>query len=165
MTEWLKWTELNWTLVIGLQQERWEKIVRELVQYFKTEASESSSRMEVTKYWQKNEYFCKPKGIREVWKLWIFKISSTQMPPSHISGSHSPPLRAPMLAWQNCQGWENSHIWSSVTLRIEFYHCRQESLRRNGVAILVNKMQYLDAISKTTEWSLFISKANHSISQ
>ena len=26
-------------------------------------------------------------------------------------------------------------------------------------------MQYLDAVSKTTEWSLFISKANHSISQ
>ena len=34
------------------------------------------------------------------------------------------------------------------------YYCRQESLRRNGVAIKVNKeseMQYLDAISKTTE--------------
>ena len=33
-------------------------------------------------------------------------------------------------------------------------YCRQESLRRNGVAIMVNKrvqMQYLDAISKTTE--------------
>ena len=27
-----------------------------------------------------------------------------------------------------------------------------------------SEMQYLDAISKTTEWSLFISKANHSIS-
>ena len=26
-------------------------------------------------------------------------------------------------------------------------------------------MQFLDAISKTTEWSLFVSKANHSISQ
>ena len=26
-------------------------------------------------------------------------------------------------------------------------------------------MQYLDAVSKTREWSLFISKANHSISQ
>ena len=26
-------------------------------------------------------------------------------------------------------------------------------------------MQYLCAVSKTTEWSLFISKANHSISQ
>ena len=25
-------------------------------------------------------------------------------------------------------------------------------------------MQYLDAISKTTEWSLFFSKANHSTS-
>ena len=28
-----------------------------------------------------------------------------------------------------------------------------------------SEMQYLDVISKTTEWSLFISKANHSISQ
>ena len=48
------------------------------------------------------------------------------------------------------------------------YCCGQESLRRNGVATIVNKryeMQYLDAISKTTEWSLFVSKANHSISQ
>ena len=48
------------------------------------------------------------------------------------------------------------------------YYCRQESLRRNGVAIMVNReseMQYLDAISKTTEWSLSVSKANHSISQ
>ena len=34
------------------------------------------------------------------------------------------------------------------------YSCRQESLRRNGVALLVNRrlcMQYLGAISKTTE--------------
>ena len=34
------------------------------------------------------------------------------------------------------------------------YYCREESLRRNGVAIMVNKkseMQYLDAISKMTE--------------
>ena len=28
-----------------------------------------------------------------------------------------------------------------------------------------SEMQYLNAISKTTEWSLFVSKANHSISQ
>ena len=37
------------------------------------------------------------------------------------------------------------------------YYCRQESLRRNGIAIIVkkgSKIQYLDAISKTTEWSL-----------
>ena len=48
------------------------------------------------------------------------------------------------------------------------YYCGQESLRKNGVAIIVNKeskMQYLDAISKTTECSLLVSKANHSISQ
>ena len=48
------------------------------------------------------------------------------------------------------------------------YDCGQESLRRNGIVIILNKrvqMQYLDAISKTTEWSLFFSKANHSISQ
>ena len=33
------------------------------------------------------------------------------------------------------------------------YYCEQESLRRNGVALIVNKseMQYLDAISKMTE--------------
>ena len=34
------------------------------------------------------------------------------------------------------------------------YYCGQESLGRNGVAIMVNKeseMQYLDRISKTTE--------------
>ena len=34
------------------------------------------------------------------------------------------------------------------------YYCGQESLRRNGVAIIVNKRvrnEYLDAISKTTE--------------
>ena len=42
------------------------------------------------------------------------------------------------------------------------YYCGQESLRRNGVDIMStkeSKMQYLDAISKMTEWSLFISKA------
>ena len=47
------------------------------------------------------------------------------------------------------------------------YYCGQESLRRNEVAIIINKeseMQYLDTISKMTEWSLF-SKENHSISQ
>ena len=47
------------------------------------------------------------------------------------------------------------------------YYCGQESLRRNGVALIVNKrvqMQYLGAISKMTEYSLFVSKVNHSIS-
>ena len=48
------------------------------------------------------------------------------------------------------------------------YYCGQESLRRNGVATWSTKeseMQYLGAISKMTEWSLFVSMANHSITQ
>ena len=48
------------------------------------------------------------------------------------------------------------------------YYTGQESLIRNGVAIIVNKrvqMQYLDAVSKMTERYLFVYKANHSISQ
>ena len=48
------------------------------------------------------------------------------------------------------------------------YYCGKESLKRNGVALIVNKrvqMQYSDAISKMTEWSLFIFKANNVISQ
>ena len=41
------------------------------------------------------------------------------------------------------------------------YYCGQESLKRNGVVLIVNKeleMQYLGAISKMTEWCWFISK-------
>ena len=48
------------------------------------------------------------------------------------------------------------------------YYCGQESLRRNGVAVIVNKRfpnAVLDAISKMTEGSLLVFKANHSISQ
>ena len=48
------------------------------------------------------------------------------------------------------------------------YYCRQESLRRNGVAIMVNK-RFRNAVLgynlKNDRISLFISKANHSISQ
>ena len=48
------------------------------------------------------------------------------------------------------------------------YYCGQESLRRNGIALIVNKRVWnavLGAVSEMTEWSLFISKVNHSISQ
>ena len=41
------------------------------------------------------------------------------------------------------------------------YYCGQESLRRYGVALIANKeseMQYLDAISKTTDLSVFFSQ-------
>ena len=48
-----------------------------------------------------------------------------------------------------------------------YYH-GQESVRRNGVATMVNKRvrnAVFGTISKMTELSLFISKANHSTSQ
>ena len=48
------------------------------------------------------------------------------------------------------------------------YYCEQESLRRNGVAIMVNK-RVLNAVLgcnlENDRGSLFISKANHSIPQ
>jgi len=48
------------------------------------------------------------------------------------------------------------------------YYCGQESLRRSGVALWVSKWVWnvaLGAISKTTEWSWFVSKASHLVSQ
>ena len=48
------------------------------------------------------------------------------------------------------------------------YYRGQESLRRNGVAIIGNKRvqnALLEAVSKDPKWSLFVSKASHSISQ
>ena len=47
------------------------------------------------------------------------------------------------------------------------YYCGQESLRKKWSSPhsqQESKMQYLGAISKMIEWSLFVSKANHSIS-
>ena len=48
------------------------------------------------------------------------------------------------------------------------YYCGQESLKINGVAIIVNKRSrnaVLGCNLKNDRRSLFISKANHSISQ
>ena len=48
------------------------------------------------------------------------------------------------------------------------YYCRQKFLRRNGVTLIVNKRvqnSILGCSLKKWQWSLFVSKANHSISQ
>ena len=61
--------------------------------------------------------------------------------------------------------------WVAPRARLSFIEldkARQESLRRNGVAMMVNKRvqnAVLGCNLKSTEWSLFVSKANHSISQ
>ena len=47
------------------------------------------------------------------------------------------------------------------------YYCGQESLRRNGVAIIVNKrvQNAVLGCSLKNDRMMFVSKANHSISQ
>ena len=46
------------------------------------------------------------------------------------------------------------------------YYYGQESIRRNGVTLIAkeSEMQYLGAVSKRQN-NLFVSKANHSVSQ
>ena len=51
---------------------------------------------------------------------------------------------------------------------VYIYYCGQESLRRNGVAIMVNKRvrnAVLGCNLTNDRTSLFVSKANHSVSQ
>ena len=69
--------------------------------------------------------------------------------------------------WDWNEKWPFPVLWPLLSFP---NYCGQEYLRRNGLAIIVKKkkeseMQYLDAISKMAEWSLFISEAKHSISQ
>ena len=47
------------------------------------------------------------------------------------------------------------------------YNCGQESLRRNGVAVIVNKSLKCSTWMKSQKQQndLFVSKANHSVSQ
>ena len=63
-------------------------------------------------------------------------------------------------------GWTGMGEFNSDNYYI--YYWAQEPLRRNGVALIVNKIVWkavLGEISKMIAWSLFISKANHSIWQ
>ena len=66
------------------------------------------------------------------------------------------PLGPPAPASQHCLvelKWTGMGEFNSDNSDDHYiYYCGQESLRRNGVAIMVNKrLQYLDGISKTTE--------------
>ena len=87
-------------------------------------------------------------------------------------------LKWPCMAWliaslNYASPFAMTRLWSMKGIH-EFnsddhyiYYSRQESLRRNGVALIVNKRSWnavLGAISKTAESSQFVSKANHSTS-
>ena len=63
------------------------------------------------------------------------------------------------LKWTGMGGFNSDGLY--------IYYSGQDSLRKNGVALIVNKRvqnAVLGCTSKTTELFLFVSKANHSIS-
>ena len=61
--------------------------------------------------------------------------------------------------------WTEMGEFNSDDLYI--YYCGQESIRRNGVALIVNKSPKCSTWMQSQKWQndLFISQANHSISQ
>ena len=68
------------------------------------------------------------------------------------------------ILWISELKWTAMDKFNSYDHYISYWG--QEFLRRNGVDLIVSKaskMQYLGAISKMTEWSQFISKADHSL--
>ena len=107
------------------------------------------------------------------WKVKVKSLSHVRLLVTSWTAAYEAPLST---------GFPRQEYWSGVPLPSpkwtrmgEFnsndhfiYYCGQKSLRRNGVAIIVNERAWnvvLEAISKMTEWSLFISKANHWILQ
>ena len=94
---------------------------------------------------------------------WCHPTISSSSPPTFNLSLHQGLLQWVSSLYQvakvlELQLWTGMGKFNSCDHYI--YYCMQESLRRNGVALIVNKeseMQYLGAISKTTEWPLFIS--------
>ena len=70
------------------------------------------------------------------------------------------------ILWISGQKWTRMGEFNSDDHYI--YYCGQESLRRNGVAIIVNKTDWNSLLGcnlQNNRMISFISKANHSISQ
>ena len=134
-------------------------------------------------YWrseEKKEWRESQSNTTQLWMWLVMEVKSNALK-SNIAlepGILGPWIKA-NWKWSNssCKSkhWHSRNQWTKMDWNGEFnsddhyiYYCEQESLRRNGVAIMVTKeseMQYLDAISNTTKWSLFVFKANISISQ
>ena len=100
----------------------------------------------------------------------IWNISSEiQSPPlgffvvmlskAHLT-SHS---RMSGSRWAITPSWL-SWSWRSFLYSSSVYSCHLFLISYASVRSKESKMQYLEAISKMTEWSLFVSKANHSVS-
>ena len=106
------------------------------------------------------DWGCKEQNCLGTWNVRYMNQGKLEVVKEEMAGVNIDILGISELKWTGMGEFNSDDHY--------IYYGGQESLRRNGIAIIVNKwvqMQYLDAISKTTEWSLFVSKANHSISQ
>ena len=105
----------------------------------------------------------KVQGCKEQYCIWTWNVKSMNQGKLEVVKQEMARVKINILGISELK-WTGMGEFNSDDHYV--YYCGQESLRRNGGAITVNKSvwdEYLDAISKMTEWSLFISKANYSI--
>ena len=89
---------------------------------------------------------CKEQYCIETWNVRSMNQGKLEVVKQEMARVNVDILGITELKWTRMGGFNSDDDY--------IYYCRQESLRRNGVAIMVNKrvqMQYLDAISKMTE--------------
>ena len=89
---------------------------------------------------------CKEQYCIGTWNVRSMNQSKLEVIKQEMAGVNSDILGISELKWTGMGKFNSDDHY--------IYYCVQESLRRNGVAITVNKqseMQYLDAISKMTE--------------
>ena len=102
---------------------------------------------------------CKEKYCIGTWNVRLINQGKLEVVKQEMTRVNVNILRSSELRWTGmCDFNSDDHY---------IYYCGKESLRGNGVAIIVKKrirMQYLDAISKMRESSPFVYKANHSVS-
>ena len=102
---------------------------------------------------------------------WTHTASSRwQPPPLLTSCQHSPaprrPLQIPRSPWMNTFQWGFFCPQGKSQVANHSFQCPDPCPPRDLCSpAQESETQYLDSISKMTEWSLFISKASHSISQ
>ena len=99
----------------------------------------------------------KVQGCKEQYCIWTWNVKSINQGKLEVIKQEMASVNIDILGISELK-WMRTLKFNSDD---HYIYCGQESLRRNGIALIVNKeseMQYLDAISKTTEWSLFISR-------
>ena len=117
-----------------------------------------SPRVVVTDDWSKVQW-CKEQYCIGTWNVRSMNQGKLEVVKQEMANMNINILGISELKWMGIGEFNSNDHY--------IYYCGQESLRKNGAALRVNKrmeMQYLGATSKTTEWSQFVSKANHSTS-